>query len=311
MQKSFAIARAGLKLALSSAAVAAICTAAAAQELDYTAEANYGSYDLEAGFMPDPLEVEIVSGGYIDLATAIPGGECAGFATENPDMKLQWTQSEPGFLRIWVESDGDTTLAINDAEGNWHCDDDSYGDTNPVIELDAAVSGQYDIWVGSYAEEDNFTSILKVSEFGESYESSSDGLDYTADANFGTIELETGFLPDPMEVEIISGGSVDLSLAISDENCAGYATSNPDLKLQWTQESEGLLRVWAVSEGDTTLVINDSEGNWHCDDDSAGDYNPLVELQAASGGQFDIWVGSYSEDENLPVTLMISELTDE
>lgn len=296
-----------LKGLLCGTAATALCSVSTAQELDYSADANFGSFALEAGFLPDPLEVEIVSGGYVDLTTALPDTGCTGFATEAPDMKLEWTQSEPGFLRVWVESEGDTTLAINDAEGNWLCDDDSYGDMNPLIELDAAVSGRYDIWVGSYSAEDNFTSVLKVSEIAESDESAHE-LDYSADANYGSLELETGFLPDPWEVEMMSGGDVDLALAIDEAECAGYATANPDLKLQWTQAETGLLRLWVESEGDTTLVINDSNGVWHCDDDSAGGINPLVELNAAESGQFDIWVGSYSREETLPARLMISEL---
>ncbi len=286
---------------------------AAAQTLDYTADANYGTVSLEAGFWPDPHTVEMTSGGDVDLALAIDDDICSGYATSNPDLKLQWDQSSSGLLKLWVESEGDTTLVINDSEGDWHCDDDSAGDLNPLIELDAASGGRYDIWVGSYESDDNYSATLYVSELDDgpsSTSASTQSLDYSAEANYGTVSLEAGFWPDPHTVEMTSGGDVDLALAIDDDICSGYATSNPDLKLQWDQESSGLLKLWVESEGDTTLVINDSTGSWHCDDDSAGDLNPLIELDAASGGRYDIWVGSYESDDNYSSTLYISELDD-
>ncbi|MEO0466112.1 MAG: hypothetical protein AAF216_06180 [Pseudomonadota bacterium] len=292
------------------APISALCAGLGhAQELDYTADANFGSVELESGFLPDPHTVQITSGGSVDLAMAIDAEVCAGYATSNPDLKLHWTDESAGLLSLWVESEGDTTLVINDSFGNWHCDDDSAGGTNPLVELDTSASGQFDIWVGSYEADANYAATLYISEFA-----SDDGdvaptaLDYTVEANYGTVSLEAGFMPDPHTVEIASGGSVDLSAAISDASCAGYATSAPDLELAWTQESEGLLKLWVESEGDTTLVINDSAGNWHCDDDSAGNTNPLVELPAAAGGVYDIWVGSYEADSNHSSTLYISEL---
>jgi hypothetical protein len=58
---------------------------------------------------------------------------------------------------------------------------------------------------------------------------------------------------------------------------------------------------------DTTLIINDPQGTWHCNDDYSG-WNPLVEVSSPAQGQFDIWIGSYSPDEQIPGTLYITEL---
>ena len=292
---------------LFSAAMTGVGSFVHAQELDYSADSNFGSKSLSSGFLPDPYTVNITSGGNVDLSKAIKGADCKGYATSNPDYKLQWGQDDPGLLKIWVESDEDTTLVINDSYGNWHCDDDSFGDLNPMVELDAAGDGRYDIWVGSYEANSNHSSVLHISELSNVSSSSSGSLDYSADSNFGSVSLAAGFWPDPHTVSITSGGNVDLSEAVPGEDCAGYATSNPDFKLRWEQDDPGLLKIWVESNEDTTLVINDSNGNWHCDDDSYGDLNPVVELNAAGDGRFDIWVGSYEANSNYSSTLYISE----
>ncbi|MDA1094354.1 MAG: hypothetical protein O3A25_13940 [Acidobacteria bacterium] len=51
-----------------------------------------------------------------------------------------------------------------DSAGNWYCDDDSGGNSNPQMDLATAGSGRYDIWVGSYSANETLTSVLRVSE---------------------------------------------------------------------------------------------------------------------------------------------------
>jgi hypothetical protein len=65
--------------------------------------------------------------------------------------------------------------------------------------------------------------------------------------------------------------------------------------------------VRASGSGDTTLLINDASGNWHCNDDSSG-LNPMVSINNPPSGQYDIWVGSYRAGENLSSQLFITEL---
>jgi hypothetical protein len=64
-----------------------------------------------------------------------------------------------------------------------------------------------------------------------------------------------------------------------------------------------------VDGEDATLVINDGEGNWYCNDDGAG-LNPVVDLQDAPAGHYDIWIGSYAAGTNVEGQLLITELSD-
>ncbi|MGD1996701.1 MAG: hypothetical protein PVH62_08005, partial [Anaerolineae bacterium] len=64
-----------------------------------------------------------------------------------------------------------------------------------------------------------------------------------------------------------------------------------------------------VADGgeDTTLVINDPNGSWRCNDDYSG-LDPMVEFPNPFTGQYDIWVGSYSSGDYVNGTLYITEL---
>ncbi|GAB4205954.1 MAG: hypothetical protein OHK0013_22210 [Sandaracinaceae bacterium] len=136
-------------------------------------------------------------------------------------------------------------------------------------------------------------------------------------SNYGQVQLDTGFLPDPHQVAVVSGASnatgnvVDINaLALTPRNggaCRGYTTTQPDYIVRVGRPGQ-LLRFWVNAPGDTTLIINDGAGNWWCSDDDGGNLNPLIEMQAPVAGQYDIWVGSYQAGANIQSVLSVSEL---
>jgi hypothetical protein len=138
--------------------------------------------------------------------------------------------------------------------------------------------------------------------------SGGDDLDVSLDPSFGAVDLESGFLPDPQVIDLVSGGEIGVEALNLGPDCGGYATSAADLRLNLTGGSDQL-RIFFVAEGgeDATLVINDPYGNWHCSDDFSG-WDPMVELEGAEDGQYDIWVGSYAADEYIAGTLYITEM---
>jgi hypothetical protein len=124
---------------------------------------NFGSHTLSGGFMPDPWTTQITSGGSLDASNMSLGSGCRGFVTRQPDFILNY-RNAASFLRFYATGNGDTTLVINDAAGNWHCNDDSHGGLNPTVDLSNPPSGQYDIWVGSYRANENIRATLHVTE---------------------------------------------------------------------------------------------------------------------------------------------------
>jgi len=137
-------------------------------------------------------------------------------------------------------------------------------------------------------------------------------------SNFGQAGLDTGFLPDPHQVAVVSGASdatgdvVDISsLSLTPRNsgaCRGYTTAAPDYIVRVGSPGQ-LLRFYVNAPGDTTLIINDGAGNWWCSDDDGGNLNPLIDIANPPAGQYDIWVGSYQAGANIQSVLSVSELS--
>jgi hypothetical protein len=303
-------------------ALLSVETASAQSLLIGGSDSNYGSISLATGFTPDPHRISVTSGGSLSVSNMNLGSGCVGYATGRPDFILHMSGNS-SMLRFYNIGNGDTGLVINDASGRWHCNDDSYGTTDPTVTIYDAPSGQYDIWVTSYQSNENISSTLHITELdyhpgsGSSYDgggSSSSGSSSSYgsliiggnEAYFGNVTLSPGFMPDPHSVSVTSGGSLAVDNMNLGSGCVGYAAAEPDFILHMTGGS-GMLRFWVVGDGDTGLVINDGSGRWHCNDDSHG-LNPEVTIHNPPSGQFDVWVTSYSSGESISGTLHISEL---
>lgn len=141
---------------------AMIAGPALAQELG--AEPTFADLTLEAGFMPDPQRIEITAGGDRNAGHS-PAGECTGMIAGPPDIRLTYKPDELP-LHIKAISDDDTTLVINDPNGQWFCDDDSGGDLNPLVSFTDPQEGVYDIWVGTIGEEP-VPAIVEITELDD------------------------------------------------------------------------------------------------------------------------------------------------
>lgn len=130
--------------------------------------------------------------------------------------------------------------------------------------------------------------------------------DYNSTPNYGEVRLAPGFTPDPHLISLRAGGSIDASSRFN--TCRGFITQQPDVRLHWDGKGTLNLRISAVSNADTTIVVNGPNGEWYCDDDSGDDSNPLVTLSPVSG-RYEIWVGTYSSGDTKPAVISISEIT--
>lgn len=287
--------------------------------LNFSLSPHFGEVSLAAGFTPDPHTVTITSGGMVN--TNYLPGECTGWASEAPDFRLSWTGSseELRFLFEANEYGDDATLIINQPDGSWICNDDAdYQTLNPMVILSNPMVGQYDIWVGSYAEGEYITGQLYITELeimpgdGSYDEYESYDLDFTLDALYGDIRLTEGFVPDPHTAFATAGGNVNLSVSLaSAAGCAGFASPAPDFKLYWTGSTADLTIFFSAETpgDDTVLVVNTPNGQWICNDD-AHDFtlNPQLSLSAYGEGRYDIWIATYDEGDYVRGTLSITEM---
>ena len=131
--------------------------------------------------------------------------------------------------------------------------------------------------------------------------------DVSLDPNFGTVNLRSGFTPDPRVVPVQSGGNIDAETI--DPSCRGFISNAPDVRLYYDAGSLPLI-ISVASSADTTLVINGPDGRWYCDDDGGvNGLNPMVRFDDPESGRYEIWVGTYGSTGNEPARLYLSELS--
>ncbi len=131
--------------------------------------------------------------------------------------------------------------------------------------------------------------------------------DASAAPNFGSVALTSGFQPDPHNVSVVSGGTINVASTIGGA-CTGFVSNAPDFDLTYTAGSVGLpLIISVMANSDTTLVVNAPDGTWFCDDDSGEGLNPRVTFTKPTSGLYDIWVGTVGSASNIAATLTISE----
>lgn len=290
-----------------AAALALMASPASAQSVNAGANGTYGRVTLNTGFMPDPHEVSVAAGGPVDAASV--GADCTGHIARRPSFSLRYNAGDTLPLIISAASDADTTLVVRAPDRSYHCNDDATG-LDPAVRFDHPASGRYQIWVGTFADDGSTPAArLFISEIGAGGTAASDRPNPGLDPAYGTIDLVSGFEPDPHTQQIAAGGGFDAS-ALGVPGCVGWIATAPDYRVNWTAGSGALPLVFSVqSDADTVLVINDAQGNWICDDDGGNNsLNPAITIQNPSSGQYDIWVGTFAQGELQPSTLNVSEL---
>ncbi len=293
---------------VAAAAVSLMAAPAYAQNLNTGANGSFGQVRLTSGFAPDPHAVTVSAGGTIESTSA--NESCsAGYITARPQFSLRYRAGDLP-LFISATSEEDSTLVVRTPNGEWLCDDDSGGSLNPLVSITDPRSGRYQIWVGRFGSQDLAPAVLQISEIsGPAAAETTGAPDFSLDPSYGAIELTAGFQPDPHAREISAGGGINASVV--GDTCVGWIASAPDYRVTWMAGSGQLPLVFSVnSEADTTLVINDAQGNWVCDDDSGnGPLNPSISFQNAPSGQYDVWVGTYAEGALQPSVLNVSEVS--
>lgn len=150
-------------------------------------------------------------------------------------------------------------------------------------------------------------------------------LDYNARANYGGGTLRTGFTPDPWGFPLTAGGGSnavnvgDLGLtdSVTGNPCGrSFVTRRPDFHFTFQGgESFNLIRFYVVTQNgaDATLLINQPNTQWRCNDDHGhGDWGnalmPAIDFTHPQSGRYDIWVGTFDASSHNPATLFVTEL---
>lgn len=103
----------------------------------------------------------------------------------------------------------------------------------------------------------------------------------------------------PASVTVRAGGA-DRN-AVPGSGCSGFI-NNGQPSATVTVEGDGPLAIYAVSGSDTTLLVSDPAGRWHCSDDANGS-NPAVTFAQAAAGDYVVWVGTFSPNADASAEL--------
>lgn len=150
------------------------------------------------------------------------------------------------------------------------------------------------------------------------------GLAINARANFPGGRLRTGFTPDPWGFNLTAGGGsnpIDLrSLGLTDsttnDNCLGFVTRRPDFRFYFEAGQRfPLARFYVITQNgaDATLLVNQPDGSWRCNDDHhhqgwGHNLMPAIDFHNPQSGRYDVWVGTYDASSHNPATLYVTEL---
>ncbi|MFN2169500.1 MAG: copper resistance protein NlpE N-terminal domain-containing protein, partial [Anaerolineae bacterium] len=286
--------------------------------------------DLEAGFALDPFLVSVNAGGTIDASGLSP--DCTGYISANPVVSVNWT-GEADSVKAFFYSDHDPTLVIQAPDGQYYCNDDANALLlDPMIELDSPPQGEYNIWLGSYSDNQLLPGVLVLTT--------------RPDVSVGTFSLE-GLVKRPALPDVLAapeprlaatlltdalanykGSTVDLaaggdetSMSVTAEGdiaafdvplegvtCTGYIPAKPDLVFDWSGQADSL-QFFFEGDADTTLVVIAPGGKVFCTDDAepGSNVNPLLVVHDPLEGRYAVFVGRVHPENPVQGTLTVGD----
>lgn len=102
-------------------------------------------------------------------------------------------------------------------------------------------------------------------------------------------------LYSPTSLTVQAGGTLDI--AGCNVGGIGFVNEVPHISVVLSgMEGYGRLEIEVDAQCDTTLLVNTPTAQWVFDDDSRGNFQPLLNLPSsdALNGRLDIWVGTYN-----------------
>lgn len=277
---------------------------------DHGFEPEYGTISLRSGFYPGSYALYMMAGGINSVEEL--GDDCIGYAALRPDLSINWTGETDRFHIEFVadQQTDDAILIVKSPDGVWHCNDDAHDATlDPYIEFNSPIEGRYDIWVGSHDPEENFNGFLFITEDAE--RDVHEDFDWRLVPYYGTAHLSSGLFHDPHELIVLAGGEINVAESGIDSNCMGFVTGAPAYRLNWLGDSKQLFFNYVAyfEDDDPILIVRSPDGSWYCND-SAHLYtlNPQVFIANPLPGQYDIWVGTYDEEDLIYGDLIITEI---
>lgn len=303
-----------------------VATAAAQGGTDSEAQPVFAVVNLTAGFDLDPYILRVVGGGEVVAADVAEG--CAGYISAEPSVIFNW-RGEADLLRIYTYTNDDPTLLVVGPNDTVFCNDD----INPVV-LDAAVEienpveGAYAVYVGAYAEGTQAQGFLAFTELPYDIAATDlspllerraldpildtprlpiSALNASPFGLYGDDALAAGF--GTVEIVAAAGGSIPaFNFELGSPECTGFINVVPTYTFTLEGETAALRFVFN-GEDDTTLIVEQPDGTFACNDDTDGanNLNPTLDIDGPAAGAYRVFVGSYAHQTGIRGTLIVTE----
>lgn len=141
------------RLLLSTLAIVGLAGAAQACP-NWNNNPTYGAYNLSLGQLRQGQTLSLTAGGSVNWNNCphirVGTDDGPGFFEVAPDARFHVNNVEGRRLTISIISACDSTLLINTQSTSWFYDDDDNGNADAKIVLTRPLSGQIDVWVGTY-----------------------------------------------------------------------------------------------------------------------------------------------------------------
>jgi PKD repeat protein len=220
------------------------------------------------------LSLEKEEAGAIPATGTIAYGETViGSLTSAAPTSYSFTGSEDDTIFIQVEADFDTTLELYAPDGSLLAqDDDSAGRLNPLIQVRLPASGEYRVDVNSFdpASEGTFEITLGL------------------DGSEPTVTPEA-----PVETPVPGANTGEVLETFEGDLAAGEVAT-----YTFSAQSGDIVTIRVHAEFDSYLELSGPDGQIVIsDDDSGGDFNPLIENSTLPAtGDYTLALSGFSAD---------------
>jgi hypothetical protein len=275
---------------------------------------TFGAITLRGNFVLDPFVMSVIGGGLFPASDLSP--TCEGFVPPNPTISLTLSGEPTQNLRFFTYSDNDPVLVVRTPSGAFVCNDDANARlVDPSVEIETAEPGEYDIWVGAYAQNQLVAAFLVVTHAADVTAAAFDVGTLVdreppgeLDANFAamlsaglrtvtgaeqTTSLDPAAPPQVFENVVGGGGILAFEADSRGYQCAGYVSGQPTLNVTVPEGVPALTTLFEATM-DSTLVIVGPSGELYCNDDViSGNLNPGVIIATPDPGLYAVFVGSF------------------
>lgn len=288
-----------------------------------------GVVPLRTGFIPDPAVLYGTAAG--DGPSGATGTDCElGFFGGAPSHVLL-LETRVGFLRLYATGPGDLAIAVRDADGGWHCNDDRFG-RHPAVEGTFS-AGRVEVWIGTHASGERSEYQLRLTETRSMRPGVGDGgeagdetalardagmeVDGTA-GRFDGIRLRRGFLPDPRFLAgdaAVPENEEGIDANVLGGDCHGLVAHTPSHTIELLDDFD-FFQVYLVPLDDTrwpgeepppiSLLVLHPDGTFICDAGNADG----IEISRArwTPGLYRVWIGVDAGEAALRYRLGLSEI---